>query len=541
MASNAERLALLFRGSERGHGTYGSPEKETKPTGQKWSIRTSAKTVHSPPTIELFEKHLEGTYPLGIIPITEQGSCYWGGIDVDDYSINPLILIHRIEQGKFPLIPVQSKSSGLHLFMFMEEEQPATLVQGVLNHLAAKLGLANCEIFPKQTRVLAEKGDMGNWLCIPMLGTTFGGKLSEQAAIKKTGAKLTLEEFLNHAEASQVTLEELQKWESETEKRKPSRSLTTSGPKKEPDEPFSDGPPCLGHLAMQGVPDGGRNSTLFMMALYYIKVDDSTWKTRIEEANRLFFNPPLGSEEVLNVIKSVERKAPKEDEDTGYKYTCKTSPMAQHCNSKLCRGRRFGVGSADEVPKLTGIAKLNTEPPIWFINVGDMRIEANTDQLQNYYKFHLLCLEKGNICYRAMKQQDWLTVLGDALQHEVTILEVSPEVSLFGQFKELLEEYLTDRQVADDKEELARGLPWKDVENGSIYFKLSPFQNFLEKQNFKSFKRAQIVQRIRDMGGEHKFFTLKGNKGHNCWGLPMTSLSGDPTTYSLPPIKKSPI
>lgn len=535
MATHAERLASLFRGFPDAHGTYSDPVRETKPTGTKWGIHNSARTIRKPPTIELFERHLNGTYPLGIIPITAIGGCYWGGIDVDDYSINPLDIIAKIDNNGYPLIPVLSKSGGLHLFIFLTEEQPATLVQSVLQNLAAKLGLAGSEIFPKQTEVLVERGDVGNWLCIPMLGTTFGGKLSEQAAIKKTGAKLTIEEFLDLAERSRVTPEELKKYDAEDNRKRriDGKKDSTSNEKSD----FEDGPPCLQHLTSQGIPDGGRNNTLFMMGIYYARKNESTWEKELEDANRKYINPPLSSDEVVSVIRSIKKKSPKQEEE-GYRYTCKKHPMASHCNSKLCRGRKYGVGTSEEVPKLSGISKLNTEPPIWFINVNDMRVEASTDQLQNYFKFHALCMEKGNVCYRAMKQQDWLTILGDAMQNETTIIEVSSEVSVYGQFKELLDEFLTDRQLAEDKEELVRNLPWKDVESNRVYFRLSALQSYLERQNFKHFNRAKLVQRIRDLGGDNHFFNLK-NRGINVWYVPYSSLP-PPPGISLPEIKKGP-
>lgn len=543
--SDAERLSLLFRGHDRAHGTYGSPQREQKPTGVKWGITATARTIRTPPTLDLFKRHLEGSYPLGIIPITTNNGCYWGGLDIDDYALNPLDLIRKIENASLPLVPVSSKSGGLHLFLFLTEEQPASLVQSVLQNLAAKLGLAGCEIFPKQTKVLAEKGDLGNWLCIPGLGTTFDGKFSEQAGIKKTGARQTLEEFLNHAEQSRITPLQLAALDNHEQPKKrggggppangPGGAAGGAGGK---DDPFWDGPPCLQHLAAQGVPDGGRNSTLFMMGLYFIRKDEATWRNKLDEANRQYFNPPLDSEEVNLVMKSIERKGGTNPEE-GYKYTCRTQPMASHCNSKLCRGRRFGIGSEEEVPKLSGISKLNTEPPIWFANVGDVRVELTTEQLQQFYKFHAVYMEKGNVCFPAMKQSDWLAMVGVAMQTEVTILDVSPEVSLSGQFKELLEEFLTDRQVADDKEELLRGLPWRDVDEGRVYFKLSALEGFLTRQNFRHFTRSKISQRLKDLGGDHHFFNLK-NRGVNCWWIPLSILN-NVIPFPLPKIERGPI
>lgn len=537
MTSNAQRLKELFKGSETRHGFYGEPQKETKPTGVKWGIGSTARTGFGPATLEHFEKHLEGSYPLGIIPITSNDGCWWGSIDIDDYSLNPLDVIRRIESLNLPLVPVVSKSGGLHLFIFLAEEQPAALVQSVLAHLAAKLGLGNSEIFPKQTTVLASSGDAGNWLCIPFLGTTYNGKLSEQTGIKKTGARSTIEEFLNLAENHRVYPAQLNSLDGGNQPPPANRSF--GSPKKDPAAPFSDGPPCLAHLADQGVHDGqGRNSTLFMMALYYIRKDETTWKKALEDANRTFFKPPLDSEEVQTVIKSVEKKGAR-DPNEGYRYTCKTQPMVNHCNSKLCRGRRHGIGSNEEFPRLTGVSKLNTEPPVWFVNVNNIRIEASTEQLQNYYKFHQLCMEKGNVCFPAIKQSDWLASVGNAMNHEVTLIEVSPEVGVNGHFKELLDEFLTDRQMADDKDELFRGLPWRDPETGNIYFKLTNLTAYLDKQGFRAFNRARVVQRVKELGGDKTAFHLK--TGYiNVWFVPANQLP-TPPTLATPPLPKTPI
>jgi hypothetical protein len=378
-----------------------------------------------------------------------------------------------------------------------------------------------------------------------MLGTTFDGKLADQSAIKKTGSKMTLEEFLNHAENNLVTTEDLHKYEQEattpktttSSSRSKSRGAGKGGVSDQGGSPFSDGPPCLQHLAEQGVPDGGRNSTLFMMGLYFIRVDVNNWTTRLEEANRLFFNPPLSSDEVQGVIKSIEKKGAR-DPDSGYRYTCRTQPMASHCNSKICRGRKHGIGSADEIPKLTGITKMGDDPPVWFLTIGDLRLELATSELQNAYAFQSKCLEKG-VCFQSMKQQDWIALLSDAMSHGIEILDMPGDVGIQGQFKELLDEFLTDRQVGEDKEELLRNVPWKDYVEKKVYFKLSALQSFLEKANFKHYRRGSLVQRIRDLGGDHHFFSLKGNRGLNVWYVPMTIL---PTVQPAEPprMKESP-
>jgi hypothetical protein len=82
--------------------------------------------------------------------------------------------------------------------------EPAADLQVLLKGLAAQLGLdlKKVEIFPKQTEL--KNGGRGNCITAPYVGTTFNDKMRGQAGLKKTGAELTLGEFLNAAEALRV-------------------------------------------------------------------------------------------------------------------------------------------------------------------------------------------------------------------------------------------------------------------------------------------------------------------------------------------------
>jgi len=200
---DATRMAALFAGSERAHVTHGEPYQE--PGSLKWEIKNTARTVRSPATANLWRRHLAGEYPLVAIPIRGDNKCLWGSIDVDEYGGNVLRLVERIERTGLPLVPCRSKSGGLHLFMFLEEWSPARDVQDVLKVFRQQLGLKEeTEIFPKQT----ENKDVGNGIAMPY-GTDFGGKIRQQVGLKKTGAEMELSEFLQRADNSKVSPEQL--------------------------------------------------------------------------------------------------------------------------------------------------------------------------------------------------------------------------------------------------------------------------------------------------------------------------------------------
>jgi hypothetical protein len=203
LADNAARMAELFASSDRGHGTHGEPTQH--PGSLKCEIKGTARTVREPPTIALWEKHLKGERPLGVIPIREDGKCKWGSIDVDQYEENFLELINTASRAKLPLVACRSKSGGLHLYLFLIEWTPAELVVRALKRVARSLRLTKSEIFPKQTQLAAGNGDLGNWILAPYLGSTYGGKLKEQCGITQTGGEMSLGAFLNVAEDKRVS------------------------------------------------------------------------------------------------------------------------------------------------------------------------------------------------------------------------------------------------------------------------------------------------------------------------------------------------
>ena len=104
-------------------------------------------------------------------------------------------------------MPCVSKSGGLHLFLFLSEGAPAADVRDALRRAAEALGVGECEIFPKQDDLRAD--GTGNWMIMPYFGGTYGGKLRLQRGLKKTGAEMTLAEFLTAAESERTTLADL--------------------------------------------------------------------------------------------------------------------------------------------------------------------------------------------------------------------------------------------------------------------------------------------------------------------------------------------
>lgn len=501
----AREMMELFDGNSDAYGTHGVPTQK----GLKWEIKDTARTPREPLTLKLWKQHLAGTIPLGVIPIKKDNTCKWGSIDVDDYITDLLGLIDRCERAHLPLVPCRSKSGGLHLFMFLANPCPAVLLQTALKNLAAQLGVAGSEIFPKQTQVLTERGDVGNWMVMPYYGDTYGGKLREQVGLKKTGAELTIEEFIKAVKAARIGADALSKWQAITPPVSrgsgPTRLL---GP---PSEPFADGPVCLQILAKEKVPLGGQNNALLNMGSYYKRKNPVAWKDDLDKANREYLTPPGSSEGLVSVVRSLEKK--------DYEYTCKIEPICSYCNASLCRTRKYGVGDGTSSIDISGLSKLNADPPIWFVDVGgDKRLEISTDDILYYNRFIRVCFERLDTVLPMIKQDTWMSVLRP-LMDNCTIIETTKEVSKTGHFMELLDEFCTNRRRGKNKEDLLAGMPWEDEENQRYYFQLKDFQKFLNREKITEWTRGQITQKIRHAEGGVKFMNLK-KKGINAWFVP---------------------
>lgn len=515
-SSFVDRAMELFEGYDAAYGTY-----EAKPGGPnvlrgKVEIKSSAKTIRSELTPQRWKDHLEGKSPLGVIPIRDNNTVLWGCIDVDSYGVSHLDLVKKLKSMKLPLLVCRSKSGGAHVFLFMAEPVPASDMQEFLREIAVAIGWGASEIFPKQRTVHLDRGDLGSWLNMPY----FGGDETDRYCVDDQGRSLTLSKFLDLAESLKQPAVFISQ----------SVETFTDSPDAKPNHDFGDAPPCMQHLSKVGFPEGTRNKGLLALGVFAKKKFGTKWPETLERWNRELMDPPLPSSEVVDVIRGLERK--------DYFYTCKDQPLLAHCNSAVCRTRKYGVGGDDDYPSISGMSVLNTDPPLWFLDVEDQRIELTTEELQNFKYFQRVCMEQLFRTYRTMKQDAWLQVVGEAMRNAVRI-EAPKEVGKTGHFYDLLEEFLTDKHCGDAREDLLVGRPYLDEEQGRYYFRLQDLSRMLENNNFRSFSRGQITTRLRQKGGNAHFFNIKG-KGVNVWYVPAEAFQRMPT-LDIPALKEDPL
>ena len=288
---------------------------------------------------------------------------------------------------------------------------------------------------------------------------------------------------------------------------------------------LDDGPPCLATLMGQGIPEGGRDNTLYQYAVYAKKKWPDDWQNKIDEFNHKYMERPLGSQQVQKTIRQHEKK--------DYQYKCKDQPMCGVCSSIQCRTRPYGIG--DDIDyKVSDLTKFQSDKSIWFLNIDGERMRVSTEELYNQHKFRLACMDQVHALPNLMPQQMWTRKI-QALMKEVEVIKLPYEISKTGKFESLLEKFLEDQGEAENIDEIRIGKALfeekeyiEKTDNGkadkvkkmTAFFKMDSLEKFLEKNRFKDFTTQEMTAHIRDKlgGGDTRRKVL--NKTTYMWYVP---------------------
>ena len=480
-----DKFKSIFNGLERAYGQYKAGDvRENGKQGGKAFIKKEKVTD------QLWQDHLDGKDPsLGIIPIRDNANCSWCCIDVDTYPLDYKKLLANIKKRNFPIITCRSKSGGAHLFIFIDGEIPARLARSKLSEISAALGYASCEIFPKQIEIKAERGDTGNFLNLPYHG---GDKSNRYAFHPDTANALTLEEFYKLYDEYKVT---------------PEKFKDIKVKKKKEKNGFSDGPCCIETLVELGIPEGGRDNALYQYAIYAKKKYPGQWKEKVDEFNFKYMKPPLSSQQVQKTITQHEKN--------DYQYKCKDTPMCNHCNSSLCKTRKYGIGN-DYEHNFSDLTKYQSDESIWFLNIDGRRISLTTEQLFDQNKFRKACMDNLNVLPNPMNNRDW-TVRVQSLLENVEVIEMPEEVTREGRFSDLLDSFMNEQAEGLNIDEILIGKPF--TEDNKTYFKMSALEEYLRKKKFNDFTTTQMAARIRQLGGGDTRKKVRGKTVY-VWWLP---------------------
>jgi hypothetical protein len=305
-------------------------------------------------TDDVYKRHLEGTLSIGVQPCNENSEAKFGVIDIDpkDYvDFDRQYIIEKIQEYKLPLVPVLSKSGGLHLYLFMNEFVLATLIVSFLSNLLSLFKLkSNNEIFPKQTQLTKDpetgKTNVGFFINLPYF------KKTERLAINLDGTTFTLEQFIEVAEANMVNVEDL-------------KNITESIENKDlegVDEEFDDGPPCLAHLSkiMKNPGFDGKDRFMYNYHVFVKMKYGDNWQQRVMNAPVKYFEPVHANAWDKQALTAKVRSWSKSEKG----YTCTQSPISDYCKKGVCVKKKFGIlaGSKGSYPVLANLRKIDIQP-----------------------------------------------------------------------------------------------------------------------------------------------------------------------------------
>lgn len=271
-----ERFAKRFAGYTKAHGSL-VPASQTIP-GEKADGKSST-VKETVVTFDHFERHLNGSAGLGIIPLDDDGLVRWGCIDIDLYNLDHVALIQKIRDLKLPLVVCRSKSGGAHCFLFLNAPSDAAAVRSYLTACAAALGHRGVEVFPKQTARAGD--DPGSWLNLPY----YYQAMTNRYAVTDSGGEMPLEDFLDTADAQATAVAELVA----------------------PEQPVELVPLKKGEkfVLPDNIPQGERNTTLFK---YGCSLQAKGWadeevEEELRRANVDLCDPPLSRADMTLIIK----------------------------------------------------------------------------------------------------------------------------------------------------------------------------------------------------------------------------------------------
>jgi hypothetical protein len=430
-----KRLPKLFSGFEKAHGVF-------IPEGfENGKYKGKCSTVKEKITLDLWREHLRGATGLGISPLKEDGTCSFGAIDIDDYSLDIPAILKKISDQGLQLSVTKSKSGGIHCWVFYESPVPSKKVRALLTGYARILGYPTTEIFPKQEGPV-EEGNIPNWINMPFFGETRKG-------LDKNGEEVDFDFWYESIKLVQA---------------------------EEPRfVPFHDGPICLQRRADTGVGAGERNEVLHAMGVYAQKKYGEGFREILAKCNSRFIKPPISASEFSSLSLSLMRKE--------YSYPCKKSCLATYCDKAKCRTMKYGVGEHEGMPSITGLTKHDTDPPVWEAQLeGGKTLVLSTEALQSQVLFQKAAIETLNVYPPDMKRDAWKTMIS-ALLENVTVLEVAEDMTAKGKMRGLVEMYATQISRALNLLEIVKGKPF--TLDGYIYFTAQGFSEFLSARREK--------------------------------------------------------
>ena len=509
---NKERIFIeAFSGLKRNFGSADLKQIKIDPSSGK------AKPVYEWAHRVLEDKdyidHLEGKQSIGIQPCDDIGMAKFGAIDIDDKQHSYINFPYRtyleiIAKNKLPLVPVKSKSGGMHLYLFLKEPVKAVFLRSFLEKLLFTLKLPpNIEIFPKQTELGKNAdGDFvhGQFINLPYYNKT------ERTAFNLDGTFFTFDQFIEVIKANTYTADELEDFILEHTK-----TILEGG-----GEEFKDGPPCLQRLTKEKLSDG-RDRFLYNYMVFAKKKYPDNWEEMVRAAPSKYFQPDSNG-----VVDWTEDKTKKKinswrKETKGH--TCNEDPIFAVCMKAECRNRKFGYLSDKKkvFPALTGLQKITYAEPQYTFNVtlsdGQTTREVrakNIKQIIELDNLRAIIGAAADLVPPKIKQNEFQDILDNLFPPKLVTPPpkgTTPD--------ELLEQYLLKYLIGPKAETFAAFKTGAVLlESGYAYFVYSSFFDTLKNKEWKE-DRARTAEQMTKLFqaefGVSKRFPKKTNDTHS--------------------------
>ena len=510
--SQAKRFALLFKGKTNTYVKNLLP-KEKPAKGEK--IKTTITNEKGKVDDNLLMSHLSGEFGVGICPVTTDGKCLFGVLDIDYYKGKIRKMLDIIRDYQLPLVPFRSKSGGLHCYLFLSRGVSAKTIRDTLSliikvfSLDKMYGEEKVEVFPKQDKV-TEDG-FGSSITLPY----FNAEEPYTYLLDLDGNEVPFEEALNQIQKRFTTIEAV---------REALENL-----------PYNDAPPCLQRILLSGLVGGedtGRNNFLFSFALYASKKYGlEGFASYVRELNNSF-ECPIEESAVESTIASIKSKE--------YSYRCKDIPCNGFCDKSLCKKREFGLGrekghfSDIEYGQLL---RYKTAEPyyVWQLKLqgseGDFKniVFRDEGELLDQKNFAKVCVRFLNFAPRQVQTNDWFGTLNKYLA-SVKDVEVRAEsdTSALSMIRQMFVRYLSNKQARRDSPyqihaNLCVRQTYSD-ENGKpvakFFFTHTGFAEYL-RNNKVNFDQSMLRETLKSFGAVEDMLRYNNSMGDlvefPCW------------------------
>jgi len=447
-----------------------------------------------PITEDDYRLHLHGKKSIGIQPCDDNGLACFGAIDIDPKIYKDLDIkkyLDIIQEKELPLIPIKSKSGGLHLYLFTKEFVKAKVIREFLEQVLFLFKLPiTTEIFPKQTKLGSDTNGNkvnGNFINLPYFNK------SERVALDPSGKEMPLDLFLKVVEINKANIEKLENISNDL-----IRKELTGGA-----EEFNDGPPCLEILSKNKMKDG-RDRFLYNYMVMAKKKYPDNWGKMVLKAGRNYFEfDQIWTDDYIEKkIKHWEKQ------EKGH--TCHDDLLAPVCIKSECVKRKFGIISDKKInwPLMTNLIKVDFKPdPEYYFTVeredGEtVQVHAkDVNKIKDQQELRGLIMAQADFPPPPIKGMDFFEIQ-KALFSTIDTVQPAPGTTPMEILKKHLKDYIHSTE-ATSHNSFKSGNVLKD--DTYAYFVYDEFFNDLKDNEWKkdSSRTSYMIEKMFEKEKDH--------------------------------------